>query len=319
MLCAASAGDPGTHGYVAAMRCGVMVTEDGLGAVLAGVRRAADAGLATAWLWQAFGIDALTALAVAGREVPRIELGTSVVPTYPRHPVMMASQALTTQTACGGRLALGIGLSHRVVIERVFGQSYDRPVAHLRDYLTVLQALVHDGRVRYEGETLRAATFSPVRVDEATPFPILVAALGPQLLRVAGTLADGTITWMAGLATVADHVVPSIAAAARAAERPSPRVVVGLPVCVTSDVDAARVAAVAAYAHYDGLPSYRAMLDREGAAGPADVAVIGDEETVARQLAAFVDAGTTDVLGSLFGTPEEQDRTLALLGALTAS
>jgi len=299
------------------MRVGLVLNDQyGLDELVAEVRDAADRGLATAWLAQGFAIDALTALAVIGREVPGIELGTAVVPTYPRHPLMLAGQALTTQAACGGRLVLGIGLSHQVVIERVYGYSFERPLQHMREYLTVVRDVVHLGETKFKGDTVRARTMSPISVPAASPFPILLAALGPKMLELAGSLGDGTITWMGGPRALESHVVPLINAAARGAGRPAPRVVVGVPVCVSSDVSRAREAATAQYGFYEALPSYRAMLDREGVAGAADIAVVGDETSVRGQLQALIDAGGTEVMAAPFGSSAERLATLDLLASL---
>src|SRR5262249_54198495 len=147
-------------------------------------RVAAEDGFATFWLPQIFGVDALMALAIVGREVPRIELGTAVVPTYPRHPAVLAQQALATQAAVGGRLALGIGLSHQLVIEGMYGYSFAKPVRHLREYLEILMPLVRGEAASFDGETVHAHI--AVDVQGATPFPVLVAALGPQMLELAG-------------------------------------------------------------------------------------------------------------------------------------
>jgi F420-dependent oxidoreductase-like protein len=279
-------------------------------------RAAAEAGLASIWLSQIMDVDALTALAVIGHEVPGIELGTAVVPTYPRHPMMLAGQALTTQAACGNRLTLGIGLSHQIVIEGMFGYPWDKPARHMREYLSVLGPLLNGQQVSFEGATVTARPMAPVKVAGAEAPQVLVAALAPVMLKVAGELADGTITWMVGAKTLSSHIVPSITAAAEAAGRPAPRIAVGLPVCVTEDVDRARQSAAQAFAIYGQLPSYRAMLDREGAEGPADVAVVGDEETVAAELGRLADAGATDLSPPPFGTGEERRRTLALLSEL---
>lgn len=284
-------------------------------AIIDVARRAADDGFASFWLPQIFGVDALAALALAGREVGRIELGTAVVPTYPRHPVVLAQQALTTQAATGGRLALGIGLSHQLVIEGMFGYSFDKPVRHLREYLEVLAPLVRGEPASFTGETLAGRATLDVR--GASPVPILVAALGPKMLGLAGRVADGTVTWMTGPATIESHVVPTITRAAEAAGRPAPRVGVGLPVCVTSDLDAARQRAARIFELYGTLPSYRAMLDREGVSGPGDVAVVGDEDGVRDQLAALAAIGATDFVANVFGSSEERTRTWALLASLT--
>jgi F420-dependent oxidoreductase-like protein len=299
------------------MRHGVIIdVSQPIDGVVTQVSKLAEQGVATAWCSQIFGYDALTLLAVVGREVPDIELGTAVVPTYPRHPVMLATQALTTQAASGGRLVLGIGLSHQIVIEGMLGYSFERPARHMRDYLSALMPLLRGEAVSYKGETLSATTTAPLDVKADAP-PVLVAALGPTMLGLAGRLADGTVTWMTGPATIASHIVPSITKAAEDAGRPAPRVVVGLPVTVTADPDKAREAAGRIFALYGQLPSYRAMLDREGAESPADVAIVGDEESVTRQIRAVAEAGATDFSAAPFGSPDEIRQTLALITALT--
>jgi F420-dependent oxidoreductase-like protein len=280
------------------------------------VRGAAEAGMATVWLPQLMGADALTEIAVAGREVPAIELGTGVVPTYPRHPLVLAGQALTTQAACGNRLALGIGLSHQIVIEGAFGYAFDRPARHMREYLSVLVPAMRGQRVDFEGDTVKAHTLMPLTVAGATPPPVLVAALGPVMLKLTGELADGTVTWMVGPKTLANHITPLITAAAQAAGRPAPRIVVALPVAVTNDPDRARARATKSLRIYNELPSYRAMLDREEAEGPGDVAIVGDEESVAEQVRQLADAGATDLAAVLFGSSEEQQRTTTMLSEL---
>lgn len=257
----------------------------------AAARAAHDQGFATYWVAQIFGLDALTALAVVGREVPGIEVGTAVVPTYPRHPIMLAAQALTVQQASGNRLVLGIGLSHQMVIESIFGLSYEKPVRHMREYFAALAPLLHDQHV---GTT----------------------ALGPRMLELAGKAAAGTITWMTGPATLAAHTVPTITKFAAGAGRPAPRVAVGLPVCVTDDAEAARERAARVFEIYGHLPAYRAMLDREGAAGPADVAIVGDEATVRAGIRRIEDAGCTDFVAAEFGQGPDRARTRELLRSL---
>ena len=274
-------------------------------------RAAAEDGFATFWLPQIFGVDALIALSVVGREVPQIELGTAVIPTYPRHPAVLAQQALTTQAAVGGRLALGIGLSHQLVIEGMFGYSFEKPLRHMREYLEVLVPLVRGEPASFDGETVHAHI--TVDVQGAAPCPVLVAALGPKMLELAGRVADGTLTWMTGPGTCAAHIVPTITKAAEQAGRPAPRVGVGLPVCVTADVGAAKERAARTFEIYGRLPSYRAMLDREGAEGPADVAVVGDEEHVRGRVEHLAEIGATDFVANVFGSSEERRRTRELL------
>ena len=257
------------------------------------VREVAAAGIQALGTSQIFGYDALTLLAVTGQQVPDVELITAVVPTYPRHPYMLAAQALTVQAVTDGRLTLGIGLSHKPVVEGVWGLSFDQPLRHVREYLEVLMPLLHGEGVSFQGETLQVAS-GPLGVVAPAP-DVIVAALGPQMLEL---------------------TVPTINASASAAGRPKPRVMVSLPVNVTDDVDAARARAEEMFALYGRLPSYRAMLDREGAAGPGDVAVVGDEELVATQLARFADAGATDFLAAPFGRRPDRDRTVSLLAEL---
>ncbi len=279
---------------------------------LAAAAQAHEEGFASFWLPQIFGYDALTVLALIGREVPGIELGTAVVPTFPRHPAMLAAQATTTNEAADGRLLLGIGLSHEMVIELMYGMSFAKPVRHMREYLDILLPLVHQGSVDSEGEVLTGR----IGLTMATrrPFPVLLAALGPKMLELAGGTADGTVTWMTGPETLRSHIVPSIAAAAAAAGRDAPRVVGALPVLVTDDEEAGRVLASRAFAVYDTLPSYKAMLDREGASGPADVAVVGDEAAVGRQLDALAATGITDFVAVEYSVdPDDAARTRALL------
>ena len=303
------------------MRIGTSIAEptgpDALDKLADQLRAAANDGFSSAWMSNIFGLEALTALAVAGSRVPGLELGTAVIPTYPRHPAVLAQQALTTDLAVGGRLALGIGLSHQIVIQDMYGYSFDRPARHMREYLAVLAPLLAGDPVAFEGETVQAKIGLSVP-RSGHKIPLLLAALAPQMLRLAGSLADGTVLWMTGPATVRDHIVPSITKAAADAGRPSPRVVCVLPVCVTADPDQARVSAGKAFAIYGQLPSYRAMLDREGAAGPGDVAVVGDEDAVAAQLRTLAEAGVTDFVAGEYARGEDGPRTRAFLRAIVS-
>ena len=279
------------------------------------VRRAEADGFDSFWVAQIFGMDALTALAVAGREVERIELGTAVVPTYPRHPMMLAGQALTVQIATGDRLALGIGLSHKIVIEDLWGYSYAKPVRHMREYLEALLPLLRGESVMVTGSDVTC--IGSLDITGAAAPDVIVAALGAQMLQLAGANGCGTITWCTGERTLLDLVVPRITAAAEGAGQPSPRVVAALPVCVTADPDAARALVAEQLALYGGLPSYRAMLDLEGVDGPADVAIIGDEDHVAATLGRLAEGGVTE-FSAVIAAPSSDDheRTWQLLRSL---
>jgi F420-dependent oxidoreductase-like protein len=277
------------------------------------------AGFEHAFASQIFGPDTLTLLAVAGAQVPRIMLGTGVVPVYPRHPMMLAQQALTVQAATDNRLILGIGLSHQVVVEGMWGISFDKPLAYMREYLDSLMPMLRGETVSNTGERVTTNAFQAVGVPGTTAPPVLVAALGSAMLKLAGRVADGTITWMTGTATIADHIVPTISAAAEAAGRPAPRVAVSLPVAVTDNVDAAKERINKDLAIYPTLPSYKAMLDKEGAQSPADVGFVGDEETVAASVAKLADAGATDFAAAIIGNAAERERGLALFSELAKS
>ena len=305
------------------MRIGVMgnaINDGTIDQVIDEARQATSDGLHSFWVPQIFGHDALTVLAIVGREVDGIELGTAVVPTYPRHPMMLAQQALTTQAATArngqpGRLALGIGLSHQVVVEMMWGLSFDKPVRHLREYLSVLMPLLEGKPAGFVGETYRV--HGGVNVVGSSRPSVLVAALGAQMLRVTGTLTDGTSTWCVGVNTLRDFTVPTLRQAAADAGRPDPRIVAALPVCVTDDVDAARTRAEQVFAVYNTLPSYRAMMDREGVDGPKDLAIVGTEAEVLDQLREVAAAGVTDLNAGVFaGNPDESDRTRAVLRSL---
>ncbi len=277
--------------------------------------RAEADGFDSFWLAQIFGLDALTALAVVGSQVDRIELGTAVVPTFPRHPMMLAGQALTVQAATGGRLALGIGLSHQVVVEGMWGYSYDKPVRHLREYLDALLPLLRGESVSVSGEDVTAIGRLDIRGVEAPD--VIIAALGAQMLRLAGSRGCGTITWCTGERALLDHVVPRITAAADAAGQPRPRVVASLPICVTDDVDRARSLVAEQLALYGGLPSYRAMLDLEGVDDPSDIAILGDEQHVTDVLRRLGDGGVTEFAAAITAPDgEEHERTWQLLRSL---
>lgn len=269
-------------------------------------------GFATYWVPQSQATDALTVIAVLGRATSTIEFATAVIPTWGRHPHVLAGQALTVQAATGNRLALGIGVAHKPSVEDRYHIPFERPVRHLREYLDVLQPLLTDRATDVVGEIWSYT--GDVLAPPAEPPQVLVAALGPQFLRLTGKRADGTVLWLAGPATVADHIVPTLGDAAAEANRPMPRVVASVPVSVTDRADEVRAAISEILVGYDTLPSYRSILDREGAARAGDVAVIGDEDEVRAGLAAFADAGATDFAAVEFGLDgEEFARTRALL------
>ncbi len=304
------------------MRIGLMLTEPGPGPdpiaeLVEYVAQAKAAGFDSIFMPQVLGLDALTAIAVAGSRVDGIELATGVVPIYTRHPLALAQQALTTQAAMDGRLTLGIGLSHKVIVENMFGLPFDKPARFMDEYLSVLLPLLDERKVSFDGEKVR--THLGITTPCPHPVPVMLAALAPRMLRLAGARTQGTILWMTGPATVRDHVLPVITAAADAAGLPAPRIVCGLPVCVTDDVPDAREQANAEFAIYGQLPSYKAMLDREGASSPADVAIVGTASEVTDRISSLADVGVTDFIVAELGTSDDKQRTREALRTLTAA
>ena len=284
--------------------------------VIQHAKRAEAAGLHSAWLAHAFSHDAIGLLGLVGRETSRIELGTAVVPTYTRHPIAMAQQALTTQAASNGRFTLGIGVSHKWVIEDMYGLAYTRQLRHMREYLAVMQPLLSGQAVKYEGQEYRAAM--KLSVAEASPVPVVLAALGPKMLDFAGRESTGTLTWMAGSTALRDHIVPRITTAATAAGRPAPRVIAGLPLAITDDVAKTREVAAKVFAIYPKLPAYRDMLDRGGLSEPTEVALIGDTATVSGEIKRLEDLGVTDLCAYGFEADGDAfERTIDFLGSLT--
>jgi F420-dependent oxidoreductase-like protein len=276
-------------------------------------------GFDSVWLPSISGHDPMVVLALAGALTERIELGTAVMPTYPRHPYTLAQTAVSVQVATGGRFTLGVGPSHQRVIEGRFGMSYARPIAHTREYLTVLTALLRGGPVAIDGDevSVNGELLHPELLPVQVPVQVIVSALGPQMLRLAGTLADGTYTWMTGPVTLGEHTVPTLRAAAAEVGRPQPRVLAGAPVVVTDDPVTRRAHGGAVFSRYGGLPSYRAMLDREGWDTPTAAVIAGDEAAVIAEIARYEASGVTDFCAVEFSDDAtERLRTRAVLGAV---
>ena len=294
------------------MRIGVFVgasTADlmSLDELVGRIKQAEADGFDSFWVphISARGYDALTVLALAGAQTSRIELGVGVVPTFPRHPVALAQQALTTAAASNGRFVLGIGPSHRPGIEGSFGLSYDRPALHTREYLSVLRPLMEEGRVQFSGEFYNVT--AELDVPNRPQCPVLISALAPRMLRLAGERADGTITWMAGPRTIREHITPRMGQSAQASGREAPRVCVGLPTAVCDDEAAGRRQAAADFERYGQLVNYRRVLDIEGVEGPSEVAVVGNEDSLRRQLQDFAAGGATDFIANIFTVGDDTE------------
>jgi 5,10-methylenetetrahydromethanopterin reductase len=274
-----------------------------------------DEGFRRVWMAQLpYDPDLLTILAVAFREVDTIEIGSGVLPIQVQHPTQLAQRALTLNAIAGGRFLLGIGMSHKMVTEQMWGISYEKPLRRMREYLDGLLPLLVGRPADAVGETV--TTRGSLQIPGAPAPEVYIAALGPQMLRLAGQRTAGTLTWMTGPKTLAEHVGPALREAAAEAGRPETavRVAASLPVAVTDDIAGARARAAEEFAIYGQLPSYRAMLDREGYAGPEDAAIIGDENTVSERLDELAKAGVDEFAAVTFDpSPEGRERTRALL------
>ena len=287
------------------MKFGIMQGADRDAPTVAGItamaKRAEAAGFDSLWMAHIRSLDAVSALTVAGIETSSIELGTAVTPIYPHHPMALAQQALTAAQACDGRFVLGIGVSHKIVVEGMLGMSYDKPAKYMRDYLGALTPLLNGEITNYEGEQF-TVTGLQIDMPGVSAPSLIIAALGPVMLRMAGALADGTNTWMVGPKTLQSHIAPALATAAADAGRPVPRIIAGFPVVLTSNIEDAREKLRVGLEIYGQLPSYRAMLDREGVEGPEDLALIGDEKVLAEGIERIRDAGVTDFNAAIMDT-----------------
>jgi F420-dependent oxidoreductase-like protein len=311
------------------MRIGLMIgPEKGMyrhkvARLVADAEAAEQAGFSSIWVPQIPGdFDAFTMITLVGRATRRTELGTAVLPIQTRHPIAMAQEVLSNQAVCEGRFTLGLGVSHHWVIEGMLGLPYERPAHLLRSYLEVLNAaLAGPGRVDVENDEYRV--HSPLDVTDHAPTPILLAALGPVMLRIAGEQASGTILWMADERAIGEHVVPRITKAA--AGRPAPRIVAGVPValCSKDEVDGARERANRVLGHAEYSPNYQRLLEQGDATDVGDILAAGDESAIVDRLRAFRDAGTTDLAVRILALGpdraariESRQRTEAFLASL---
>jgi 5,10-methylenetetrahydromethanopterin reductase len=276
-------------------------------------------GFSSYWLAQLGVPDTLTAIAAMGARTETIEIGTAVVPTWLRHPLMLASQALTVQEAIGNRLTLGIGLAHKAPIEATLGIPFARPARHMEQYLDVLLPAINDRAVDVTGDIWSAHAPTFAGMPNATPPKVMLAAMGPRMLALAGARTDGLILWLSGPRTIESLLKPAVDAAAAEAGRPAPQIVASVPVCVTNRGDEVRELIATFLAGYNDLPSYRGVMDAEGAGGPADVSLVGTAEEVRQGVAAFAEAGATEFAPVEFVMDADQARaTRELLVELAA-
>ncbi|KAA0120008.1 TIGR03564 family F420-dependent LLM class oxidoreductase [Mycolicibacterium sp. P9-22] len=301
------------------MRLGVMIgAERGdmarkVSKLISDIEWADTAGLATAWMPQVpDDFDLLTMVGLMASHSTRIELGTAVVPLQAQHPIALARQALSVHAISNGRLALGVGPSHHWIIRDMLGLPYDKPAAYTRDYLQVFNAAIAGpGPVDVENDTF--TVHNPTALGAATPLPVLVAALGPVMLQIAGEHADGTSLWMADEKAIGEHIAPKINKAAAGAGKPAPRIVAGIPVtlCANSEIDEAKDRANRILAEAETSPNYQRLLDRGDARTVGDLCAAGDEESILKRFKAFADAGVTDLSVRLLPIGDTRDELIA--------
>ena len=274
-------------------------------------------GFAHYWINQSIGTpDALTVLAVIGQATSSIELGTAVVPIFPRHPLMLATQALTTQEIIGNRLTLGVGLAHKEPIERTLALPFAKPAQQMREYLDVLLPAMADRVADADGEFWSGHFEGFAGLGTAESPGVLVAAMGPRMLKLAAERTDGTILWLAGPTAISQHIAPALAAARPHGADPA-RIVASVPLCVTDRVEEVRSMVDAMLAGYNDLPSYRGIMDRDDASGPGAASLIGGEDEVRAGIARYAEAGCTDFAPVEFTLTDEESRaTRTLLTSL---
>jgi len=299
------------------MNIGVMISAESPNELVSKAKDLEERGFDSVWMgnFVGHGLEALNAMSLMARETKHIKLGTAVVPIYLHHPVSLAHQAITIQKVAHGRFTLGIGLSHPFIVKDWLGLSYENPVTRMTEYLSILRPLLNGETVAFEGAYYSAN--AGVHLPDVERVPLLAAALGPKMLKLAGEMTDGTVTYLTGLRTLETHIIPRIRSAAEKSENPAPRIVAGgIPIALVKDVKGARSAISEQYAAYGDLPSYRAMFDREGVSGAGDIAIVGDAAVLKESLNRLADIGVTDLMAGPVPAGEDAvDRTIDFLAA----
>jgi F420-dependent oxidoreductase-like protein len=299
------------------MRIGVMIGDDSPSKLVSKAKDLEERGFDSVWMANVagYGLETLHAMSLIAIETERIKLGTAVVPIYLHHPVALAHQAITIQKVAHGRFTLGIGLSHPILVEDWLGLSYENPVTRMTEYLSILRPLLNGETVTFKGAYY--SSNAGVHLPDVERVPLLAAALGPKMLKLAGEMTDGTVTYLTGLRTLETHIIPRICSAAEESGHPAPRIVAGgLPIALVNDVEGARSAIAEQFTAYSDLPSYRAMFDREGVTSAADVAIVGDAAVLKESLNRLADIGVTDFMASPVPAGEDAvDRTIDFLTA----
>ncbi len=308
-------------------RLGVAIAGPDAGTILARIGKAESLGVSAVWLTTGgVGLDGLTILGAAAAQTESILLGTSIIPTYPRHPLAVAQQVQVIAQLAPGRFRLGVGPSHLPTIEGMFGMDFGAPLTNLKEYLRVIKPLLQEGSVEFEGQQYRARATLPSPVD----VPVMASALRSASFELCGAEADGAISWVCPPQYLRDVALPAIAAGARRADRPAPPLVAHVPVCVHEDPGEVREAVRAQAAMYPRLRLYQRMFSAAGYPEASDggwsdamiegVVASGDESSVESRVRGLFEMGATEVLASLILAGQDQeaslDRALGLLGSI---
>ncbi len=307
-------------------RVGLVIEARDVATAINRILEAEHAGVPQVWMTQSVGmLDTLTLFAAAAAHTTQIRLGTSIVPIYPRHPLVMAQQAVTVNALAPGRLRLGVGTSHRHVMENMYGLSMSSPLAYLREYVEVMRQLLWEGRVDHQGTFFKVVASFP----RPTPIPLLISALGEKAFRLAGEIADGAISWVCPVPYLLDTALPALRAGAQAQHRPVPALVAHIPVAMSTDEAAVEAAAMPRILFYTQAPFYVHMFEEAGFPITADgsgiaalvkaLVLAGTEAQVKKRVRELIASGLDELLLMLVPVADEareREQLLQVIGSL---
>ena len=309
-------------------RVGLAIDGANAAAAVKTIVAAEDAGVRQIWMVQPPNLpDTLTTFSAAAAKTSTVKLGTSIVPTYPRHPLVLAQQALGIHDLAPGRLRLGIGPSHRFIIENIYGLQHSKPLAHLREYLEVLRTALWDGKVDHHGEFFRVVATMP----RTAQIPVLISTLGKMAFQLAGQIADGAISWVCPVPYLLDTGIPALRSSALAARRSTPILVAHVPVALSEDRDSILSAGHRFLDFYAKRPFYANMFSNAGFQVTSDqtipdalvdsLVISGNEATISARLRELLEVGLDELLVTLApvseaGEDEQQARLMHLIGRL---
>ena len=308
-------------------RIGLIVNGTNAAAAIKTIAAAETAGVQQIWMTNTpWFPDVLTTLAAAAIKTSIVRLGTAIIPTYPRHPIVLAQEVLALHDIAPGRLRLGIGPSHRAIVEDIYGLPQTTPLVHLREYVKVLHSILWDGKVDHHGEFFNVV----VEFPRTAQIPVLISTLGKKAFQLAGEIADGALSWMCPVPYLLDTGIPLLRKAATANGRSTPPPLVAhVPVALTQDRDSVMAAGHKMFEMYSKLPFYAKMFADAGFQLTSDkkvtdefvnnMIISGNEDTVATSLTKLLDAGLDELMVSFVPVVDEkyeQTQLMSLIGQL---